>query len=353
MAINNLFSFLLDVNPKYEADYMSTEFQGPLHLRERHNLRQPSHILLNTTGDGVAHSQMASWMMTQAHRHHLVDTVCENEAVSEDARIEKLMSELSHLQSDTLYVDQQHKVLYCSVPKVACSSWKGVLASLTGAPEVNGSTPSQILEVHNKDFMTKIGLRQLRDYSFAEAIDIVKHYKKFLMVRHPMERLISAYRDKFIKDNKWTQGFHKRYGRRIIRIYRAEPSSQSLQRGHDVTFPEFLSFVTDTRVPEKYRWNPHWAPYQDLCLPCHINYDYILKYDSFDTDADMLLRRLYHVNNSAELFPTRNAQKVNSKHKINELSDGLPKDMIRKFMKLFRRDFRMFGYTLTEDDYVA
>ena len=38
-----------------------------------------------------------------------------------------------------------------------------------------------------------------------------------LFVRDPMERVLSAYKDKFIKDNKY---FHQWYGRGIIKRYR-------------------------------------------------------------------------------------------------------------------------------------
>jgi len=44
--------------------------------------------------------------------------------------------------------------------------------------------------------------------------------RKFIVVRHPLQRVVSAYRDKFERVNRWNQYFHKKYGRRIVFRYR-------------------------------------------------------------------------------------------------------------------------------------
>ena len=71
-------------------------------------------------------------------------------------------------------------------------------------------------------------------------------YKKFLFVRNPFDRIISAFRNKF----EFGGGPHEdpifleKYGRHIIQKYRENASETSLRTGADVTFVEFLKFLT-------------------------------------------------------------------------------------------------------------
>ena len=79
--------------------------------------------------------------------------------------------------------------------------------------------------------------------------------------------------------------FQLKYGRYIIRRYRPKPSEKSLKTGCDVTFPEFIHWILDPAVDEDFKFNPHWARYEDLCQPCVVKYDYIVNFDTFDADT--------------------------------------------------------------------
>ena len=89
----------------------------------------------------------------------------------------------------------------------------------------------------------EIRLRQLTHSIFRKLMQPVKTIEElreiqttffsFMTVRHPFERILSAYRDKFfvLKDtpnevNKAVK-FYKLYGRRIIQNYRSENDSLS------------------------------------------------------------------------------------------------------------------------------
>lgn len=52
------------------------------------------------------------------------------------------VNELSSVQLEHLLVDKKNKLLYCYVPKVACTNWKRMLMMLTG--QWNGTDPLQI-----------------------------------------------------------------------------------------------------------------------------------------------------------------------------------------------------------------
>jgi len=66
-----------------------------------------------------------------------------------------------------------------------------------------------------------------------------------MFVREPLERLRSAYVDKFLSgDNSL---FNTVYGRTIIAKYRYNATNSSLQRGHDVRHDEFVKYIIDPR----------------------------------------------------------------------------------------------------------
>ena len=50
---------------------------------------------------------------------------------------------------------------------------------------------------------------------------------RFLVVRHPFERLLSCYRDKFEKANK--EYYYDTYGRKMIRMFRKRSQNISFQ----------------------------------------------------------------------------------------------------------------------------
>ena len=110
------------------------------------------------------------------------------------------------LHLSNFIVLEKYKLVYCTVPKVACTVWKRILANLEGYNITNG--------VHKK---TKGKLKILSNYTTEDRRKILKTYKKFMFVREPFERLLSSYRDCFWGKFKRRQETWKRY-RKAIRF---------------------------------------------------------------------------------------------------------------------------------------
>jgi len=119
-----------------------------------------------------------------------------------------------------IYVNDKYKFIYCEVPKVACTNWKRILLFLSGKLNKNKSLYLKSKDVHSPEYGKY--LRTLDEYSEQDQRDKINNYFKFLIVREPLERILSAYRNKFTM--KYNQYFHQRYGRHIIKKYRKYPT---------------------------------------------------------------------------------------------------------------------------------
>ncbi len=147
------------------------------------------------------------------------------------------------------------------------------------------------------------------------------------MVRHPFDRLVSAFRDKLERThaNREIQDdfYFKRYGKTIVSKYR----QGAIQRfGQDFfrykqnigkwtsklrdcfcsqennfgtpfpvayhqrpsaelpTFWEFVQFV----IASAYK-DDHWVPILSACHPCRLNYDYIIKFEELTSETEAFL----------------------------------------------------------------
>lgn len=168
-----------------------------------------------------------------------------------------------------------------------------------------------------------------------EAMFSLQNYTLFIMVRHPFERLLSAYRNKF-SDTSYSKYFQDRYGRHIIKKYRMTPTTFDINNTN-VTFHEFSSYL----IKEGTNTNEHWMSVYDLCLPCAINYTLIGHYETLNEDTKTVLDMIgaSYIN-----FPlTRSGH---TKERLKMYFQQLSLHEIRLLYKLYEKDFKLFGYNL-------
>jgi len=236
-----------------------------------------------------------------------------------------------------IYVDDKYKLLYCEVPKIACTNWKRILLMLTG--KMNTTDPEQLrhILVHSK-YQRKY-LRTLNTYDPKEILFKIKHYYKFMFVREPLERIVSAYRDKFVTSNN--QLFRLRYGRKIILRYRKFPTNHSLQYGDDVRFIEFVQYLLDLKGDKEFE--AHWRFYNQLCQPCQLGYDFIGKYETLKEDASFILEELGI--KGLVRFPRRPSNATPMTADImKSMFANISAKRIHDLWHLYSNDYSLFGY---------
>jgi len=115
---------------------------------------------------------------------------------------------------------------------------------------------------------------------------------------------------------------------------------------HNVSFVEFVRFLIDRRLADRHRFNAHWAPISDLCRPCHVDFDYVIRLEQFDIESFQLWRVLY--GDDTPIQPAmirRNVQAVRTSHDVTRRYLRLLKRrQVRQLVRLYADDFRFYDY---------
>lgn len=245
---------------------------------------------------------------------------------------------------DHLLVDDGHRAIYCYVPKVSCTTWKLLWGKLTGK-----QTPSDAYKIHYQTMeMSLLGQKLSRE----ELRRKIQTYTKFLVVRHPLERLLSAFRNKLEGNGRPARVFKRVYGAKIIREYRRGPetsrenttSVEELEKesakttGEDVRFSEFVSFLLDKE--DLAIVNEHWRPYESLCHPCALSYDVIAKYESLEEDSEGFLRLI----GAPEGLHFPQYAPTNTSALLHSYLASVKPDRLAQLMMAYQRDFQLFQY---------
>ncbi|KAJ3611996.1 hypothetical protein NHX12_020275, partial [Muraenolepis orangiensis] len=269
-------------------------------------------------------------LLHQTRRDQVLES-CRAHGMSSRKRRVLTPDDLKHL-----VVDEEHELLYCYVPKVACTNWKRVLMVLTGRGKY-----SDPMEIPSNEAHLSSNLKTLNQYSIADINHRLKSYLKFLFVREPLERLVSAYRNKFTL--KYNASFHKRFGTRIVRRYRKNATRDALRGGADVTFREFAAYLTDPDTARDGPLNEHWQTVSRLCHPCHIHYDLVGKYETLEEDANFLLRL---AGAGGELrFPAYAKSTRTTDAMAARFFSNISSEQREHIYRLYRHDFLLFNYS--------
>ena len=173
--------------------------------------------------------------------------------------------------------------------------------------------------------------------------DNLSNYTKFMVVRHPMDRLLSSYRDKMRGGDVTFNG----YAKSVVQQFREDRTNIDM-------FPTFQEFISLVLSSLPLAGNPHWSKYFYKCDPCRIEYDYVLKLETMDHDMDMMLSKVFHKElqyiTERKLNSFSSAQKVttNFRHHLRQY-ENVSKEHIAALVRKFEHESDFFGYSFDED----
>ena len=263
------------------------------------------------------------------------------------SHIQKMCQTLDVLrtpQRKEFIVDERHKVAYCSIPKVASSTWNRLMM-MSQMP--NRNVTKSFKTSHKKHILRDVyGLR------FERNVTRLQNYTKFLVVRNPYTRLISAYRDKIASERDKNAPFFKL--RKILKSFETGRKTEE----EPVKLETFLMHVLfSSRAPSHLRFNQHWVPYLALCNPCAVDYDVILRTETMTHDSAPVLEKLGFTmqdltRQTKNVDPAYRTKSNNTTASLTSFSEHLGKKVAikRSHVELLQQRYGLeellFGYTL-------
>ncbi|XP_030592092.1 carbohydrate sulfotransferase 12-like [Archocentrus centrarchus] len=297
--------------------------------------------------------EMLAYDREQEARKKRIEDVCSGKEDVEVPESTRAFSQIPNRELDHLIVDDTHQIIYCYVPKVACTNWKRVMVVLSqslispssGTPYTDPeAVPADL--VHNSTLHLTFAKFWRRYGSLSRHLMALKlqHYTKFLFVRDPFVRLISAFRNKFGRPN---QDFYRQFGSVMLRRYGnvtgslPETVAEAFKAGIKPTFQQFITYLLDPETEKESIFNEHWRQVYRLCHPCQVKYDFIGKLETLETDAEHLLK-LLKVDHLIR-FPL-GAQNRTAASWESDWFAQIPITIQRQLYKLYEPDFKLFGY---------
>ncbi|KAM3857802.1 carbohydrate sulfotransferase 12-like [Diretmus argenteus] len=278
--------------------------------------------------------QQQQQQQQQEQRKRLLRETCGEAFPGETRTLENMTkNELKHL-----IVDDKHGIIYCYIPKVACTNWKRVMFVLQ-----QGEPYQDPVSVDPDMVHLPLKFPLLNSFPWPEMKVRLKHYTKFLFVRDPFVRLISAYRNKFLQNNEY---FYKRFARDMLRLYGdcpnpPESGDEAFAKGLRPSFSSFIRYLLDPQTERKAPFEPHWRQMYRLCYPCLIKYDFVGHLETLQQDTDHLLRIL-RLEDDIKFPPSY--ENVTSSGWMWDWFGTVPLEARRRLYKLYEMDFKLFGY---------
>lgn len=186
-----------------------------------------------TNGRGVVTSRDAR--MRRVNSEHTTETNFEDERRTNPFACQFFVQ----WRINSFCAHNLRQVIYCAVPKAASTTWKSLMARATRHRLTESMTEHQ---VEDAAFLRSIGLRFLSTYTESQAAVRLGHYFKFAVVRHPLTRLASAYRDKIARFNSYGVDVRQRIAASLPANVSNESKSATTRsnRFQRITFQQFV-----------------------------------------------------------------------------------------------------------------
>ena len=184
------------------------------------------------------------------------------------------------------------------------------------------------LRLSNKNFTHK-----QREY-------MLKNFYKFMIVRDPLERLVSAYRNKLQdKNNK----YYSLVGRSMVQRYRYNNKRRAAPEDN-ATFTEYVRYLIDH---PSWQIDEHWKPYEELCRPCNIEYNFIGTIDNLNRDIRYVLKQI-QANESRYFLSNKGKVLIKTKQSTASFLKELPKNYFDQLLAKYENDHELFDYPLPD-----
>ncbi|XP_045207866.1 carbohydrate sulfotransferase 14-like [Mercenaria mercenaria] len=202
-------------------------------------------------------------------------------------------------------VSRRYDLVICYNCKVASTNIKRVLYALDhNFTNIINSVPGQNVSLYGKQSKKRF-----------QQILSEKRRTNIIFIREPLERLLSAYRDK--------------------RAYRSEFKNQSF------SFREYLQLIINENMTEMDR---HIYPYFERCRPCEMQYDLIGLLSNFNEDFEIVFQEIGASGKVEMPKKIETGYKSDSSDKLKQYYQNIPNSLINKLWLKYYKDYYIFGF---------
>ena len=129
--------------------------------------------------------------------------------------------------------------------------------------------------------------------SDAQRLDKIKNYWKFTVLRNPLERLVSAFRNKLEAPLNFSEVYSQTFQmirRTIMETYHTQKFSDwKASNGTDLLQVDFATYIQWIVDMPNHKLNEHFCPMVHLSQPCRLQYDFYGNFKHISTDIGMVL----------------------------------------------------------------
>lgn len=226
--------------------------------------------------------------------------------------------ELYLLRRHLLY-DTPSQTILCWVEKIACTELKRMMAIKKGImPEESVGWAWDGNNMAETYIYPLYGRHTLTNTNASTAAEYINTYYKMMVVRDPLERLLSGYLDKIVKVHLPIEDefvFPLTIKRELIARYHPAEYENWIASNYSepvISFEEFVDHVLNTDLS---MLNSHFRPMTDVCHPCRIKYHFYGSFKHIDSDGFLIAERIgakkqYFRNKSEHKQSERTASKL-------------------------------------------
>ncbi|XP_045593466.2 carbohydrate sulfotransferase 10 isoform X1 [Procambarus clarkii] len=232
---------------------------------------------------------------------------------------------------------EDHKVIVCQVLKAGSTAWNYLLAHRYNMTDL----------IENKLFYKVLEVLKPTLKRFREATRS-REFLKFLVVRDPLERLLSAYRDRILDTSHVSWQAHHFVPLILVKtrgISYAHSDLYNIDGSVKVvpSFSEFLNFIVDEEPQD---FDPHWMPVSQSCAPCHIKYTDVVHTETFLDDIQYIMRKsgLDTKVNASLLMQNTNKGRGNTQDLLTNQYRAVGPELFQRIVQKYKLDFVLFGY---------
>lgn len=183
-------------------------------------------------------------------------------------------------------------------------------------------------------------------------------FTRFLFVRHPFERLASAYKERIAllpKDRIQSEPYYDRMRKMIctrsLNHSQHDTVSSKMKQCENIipSFVEFVQYVLiNAELPNGVaRADGHWKPFSVICQVCKFQYNFIGRQETFSDDFGLLLKKF---NVSDWTIEKRRGSSGLNRSNYQQLYSSLSDELICRLKILYKDDLNLFSYRV--EDYV-